>query len=56
MTEGRSPTWLAKGKGLTPITAEAQHEGQAWLLVPSLEYVITTAKVTVFVLYNFECF
>ena len=32
------------------ITADAQYEGLAWWLVPSLEYVVAMAKFTVFVL------
>ena len=34
------------------ITANSQYEGLAWRLVPSLDYVVTMAKFTVFVLHN----
>ena len=34
------------------ITADVQYEGLVWLFVPLLEYIVTMAKLTVFVLHN----
>ena len=53
MVEGATHGWLMVRDS---ITADAQYEGLAWRFIPSLEYVVTMAKFTVFVLHNSRCF
>ena len=53
MAEGAPHDWLMVSDS---ITADAQYEGLVWLFLPLLEYVVTMAKFTVFVLHNSRCF